>query len=91
LPASQIDVTTPKNLAQFVGNTYEFKVVKINQERQNIVLSRRELIEPSATRSAQAAGEMVPGDIRKGTVKNITDFGAFIDLNGIDGCSTSPT
>ncbi len=45
LPASQIDVTTPKNLAQFVGNSYEFKVVKINQERQNIVLSRRELIE----------------------------------------------
>ena len=45
LPASQIDVITPKNLAQFVGNTYDFKVVKINQERQNIVLSRRELIE----------------------------------------------
>src|SRR5437868_14232024 len=45
LPASQIDVSTPKNLAQFVGNTYEFKVVKINQERQNIVLSRREVIE----------------------------------------------
>jgi small subunit ribosomal protein S1 len=45
LPASQIDISTPRNLAQFVGNTYEFKVVKINQERQNIVLSRRELIE----------------------------------------------
>src|SRR5713101_7712189 len=45
LPASQIDVSTPKNLAQYVGNTYDFKVVKINQERQNIVLSRRELIE----------------------------------------------
>ena len=86
LPASQIDVITPKNLAQFVGNSYEFKVVKINQERQNIVLSRRELIEQerSERRSALLA-EMVPGDIRKGTVKNITDFGAFIDLNGIDG------
>ena len=45
LPASQIDIIPPKNLAQFIGNTYEFKVVKINQERQNIVLSRRELIE----------------------------------------------
>ena len=45
LPASQIDIITPKNLAQFVGNSYEFKVVKINQDRQNIVLSRRELIE----------------------------------------------
>lgn len=86
LPASQIDVMTPKNLAQFVGNTYEFKVVKINQERQNIVLSRRELIEAERTeRRAKLLSEMVPGDIRKGTVKNITDFGAFIDLNGIDG------
>jgi small subunit ribosomal protein S1 len=86
LPASQIDVTTPKNLAQFVGNSYEFKVVKINQERQNIVLSRRELIEAERNeKRGKLLGEMVPGDIRKGTVKNITDFGAFIDLNGIDG------
>jgi small subunit ribosomal protein S1 len=86
LPASQIDVTTPKNLAQFVGNSYEFKVVKINQERQNIVLSRRELIESERNeKRGKLLGEMVPGDIRKGTVKNITDFGAFIDLNGIDG------
>ncbi|HEU6448333.1 MAG TPA: 30S ribosomal protein S1 [Verrucomicrobiae bacterium] len=86
LPASQIDVTTPKNLAQFVGNTYEFKVVKINQDRQNIVLSRRELIEAERTEKRVALlAEMTPGDIRKGTVKNITDFGAFIDLNGIDG------
>jgi len=86
LPASQIDVTTPKNLAQFVGNSYEFKVVKINQERQNIVLSRRELIEAERNeKRAHLLAEMVPGDIRKGTVKNITDFGAFIDLNGIDG------
>ena len=86
LPASQIDVLTPKNLAQYVGNTYEFKVVKINQERQNIVLSRRELIEQERTeRRQKILAEMTPGDIRKGTVKNITDFGAFIDLNGIDG------
>jgi small subunit ribosomal protein S1 len=69
-----------------VGNTYEFKVVKINQERQNIVLSRRELIEQERTeRRQKLLAEMTPGDIRKGTVKNITDFGAFIDLNGIDG------
>src|SRR5271169_4674137 len=86
LPASQIDILTPKNLAQYVGNTYQFKVVKINQERQNIVLSRRELIEQERTeRRQKLLAEMVPGDIRKGTVKNITDFGAFIDLNGIDG------
>ena len=86
LPSSQIDMTTPKNLQQFVGNSYEFKVVKINQERQNIVLSRRELIEAERNdKRAKLLSEMVPGDIRKGTVKNITDFGAFIDLNGLDG------
>jgi small subunit ribosomal protein S1 len=86
LPASQIDITTPKNLQQYVGNNYDFKVVKINQERQNIVLSRRELIEQERTeRRQKLLTEMTPGDIRKGTVKNITDFGAFIDLNGIDG------
>ena len=86
LPASQIDVTPPKNLAVYVGNTYEYKVVKINQERQNIVLSRRELIEQERSeRRAALLEEMTPGDIRKGTVKNITDFGAFIDLNGLDG------
>src|SRR5271169_5093414 len=86
LPASQIDVITTKNLAGYVGNTYDFKVVKINQERQNIVLSRRELIEQERNdRRSKLLGQMTPGDIRKGTVKNITDFGAFIDLNGIDG------
>src|SRR5881398_310181 len=86
LPASQIDIIPPKNLAGFVGNTYDFKVVKINQERQNIVLSRRELIEQERNeRRSKLLSEMTPGDIRKGTVKNITDFGAFIDLNGLDG------
>ena len=86
LPASQVDIIPPKNLTTFVGNTYDFKVVKINQERQNIVLSRRELIEQERTeRRSKLLGEMMPGDIRKGTVKNITDFGAFIDLNGLDG------
>lgn len=86
LPASQIDITPPKNLNIYVGNSYEFKVVKINQERQNIVLSRRELIEQERNeKRAKLLTEMMPGDIRKGTVKNITDFGAFIDLNGLDG------
>src|SRR6267143_2054852 len=86
LPASQIDIIPPMNLTGFVGNTYDFKVVKINQERQNIVLSRRELIEQERNeRRSKLLSEMTPGDIRKGTVKNITDFGAFIDLNGLDG------
>src|SRR3954467_4535436 len=86
LPASQVDIIPPKNLNTFVGNSYDFKVVKINQDRQNIVLSRRELIEQERTeRRSKLLSEMMPGDIRKGTVKNITDFGAFIDLNGLDG------
>ena len=86
LPASQVDIVPPRNLQSYVGNTYDFKVVKINQERQNIVLSRRELIEQERNeRRAKLLSEMMPGDIRKGTVKNITDFGAFIDLNGLDG------
>lgn len=86
LPASQIDIIPPRNLNEYVGNVYDFKVVKINQDRQNIVLSRRELIEQErAEKRARLLEEMTPGDIRKGTVKNITDFGAFIDLNGIDG------
>ncbi len=86
LPASQIDVVPPKNVAAMVGNLYDFKVVKINEDRRNIVLSRRELIEAErAERRGKLFSEMTPGDIRKGTVKNITDFGAFIDLNGLDG------
>ena len=86
LPASQIDIIPPRNLQGYVGNTYDFKVVKINQDRQNIVLSRRELIEQERNeRRQKLLSEMTPGDIRKGTVKNITDFGAFIDLNGLDG------
>jgi small subunit ribosomal protein S1 len=86
LPSSQLDVITPKNLQSFVGNSYEFKVVKINQDRQNIVLSRRELIEAERNeKRGKLLADMTPGDVRKGIVKNITDFGAFIDLNGLDG------
>jgi len=86
LPASQVDIVPPKNLQVFVGQTLECRVVKINQDRQNVVLSRRELIERDRNeRRSKLLTEMVPGDIRKGVVKNITDFGAFIDLNGLDG------
>jgi small subunit ribosomal protein S1 len=85
-PSSQVDITPPKNLGAYVGNAYEFKVVKLNPDRQNVVLSRRELVEAERNaRRASLLSEMVPGDIRKGTVKNLTDFGAFIDLNGLDG------
>ena len=76
----------PKNLDQYVGQTYDFKVLKINLERKNIVLSRRELIEQQRTDKRRALLDSIqPGQFRKGVVKNITDFGAFIDLDGMDG------
>ena len=86
LPASHIDIQPPKNLDQYVGQTYDYKVLKINLERKNIVLSRRELIEEQRTSKRRDLLEKIkPGDVVKGVVKNITDFGAFIDLDGMDG------
>jgi small subunit ribosomal protein S1 len=86
LPASQIDIVPPKDLQQFVGNTYDFKIVKINDDRRNVVLSRRELIEQERSEKRQQFMDSVKvGDRVTGTVKNLTDFGAFIDLDGMDG------
>jgi small subunit ribosomal protein S1 len=86
LPASQIDVIPPRNLDDYIGKTFRFRVVKINQERKNIVLSRRELIEQEREdRRKNLLNDMQVGQIREGTVKNLTDFGAFIDLDGLDG------
>ena len=86
LPASQIDVIPPRNLDEYIGKTFKFKVVKINQERKNIVLSRRELIEQEREdKRKKLFSEMQVGQVRMGVVKNLTDFGAFIDLDGLDG------
>ena len=86
LPASQIDIVPPKDLQQFVGNTYDFKIVKINDDRKNVVLSRRELIEQERSEKRLKFLDGVKiGDRVNGTVKNLTDFGAFIDLDGMDG------
>ncbi len=86
LPASQIDIQPPKNLDQYVGQTYDFKVLKINSDRKNIVISRRELIEEQRlNKRRRLLEEIKPGLIRRGVVKNITDYGAFIDLDGLDG------
>lgn len=86
LPSSQIDIQPPKNLDQYVGQTYDFKVIKINTDRKNIVVSRRELIEEQRMEKRRLLLEEVkPGDTRRGLVKNITDYGAFIDLDGLDG------
>jgi small subunit ribosomal protein S1 len=86
MPASQIDVQPPKNLDQYVGQTYDFKVIKINLDRKNIVVSRRELIEEQRMeKRRELLDEVKPGDTRRGQVKNITDYGAFVDLDGLDG------
>jgi len=86
LPGSQIDIIPPKDLTEYVGNVYEFKIVKINDERKNVVLSRREVIEAERTEQRQAfLKDVNVGDAVEGIVKNITDFGAFVDLQGMDG------
>jgi small subunit ribosomal protein S1 len=86
LPGSQVDVTPVRDLAPYIGQTYEFKVIKISNERKNIIVSRRELIEGTmAEKRAELLASLQKGEVRKGRVKNITDFGAFIDLDGIDG------
>ena len=86
LPGSQIDIIPPKDLTEYVGKVYEFKIVKINDERKNVVLSRREVIEAERAEQRQAfLEEVTVGDIVEGLVKNLTDFGAFVDLKGMDG------
>ena len=86
LPGSQVEVTPVKELEPYVGQTYDFKVIKISNERRNLIVSRRELIEGTlAEKKAELLASLQKGEVRKGRVKNITDFGAFIDLDGIDG------
>ena len=86
LPASQIELRPIPNLDKYVGTTLELKVVKLNRRRHNIVLSRRVLLEEELTaRKAEALGGLEVGQTRTGVVKNITSFGAFVDLGGIDG------
>jgi len=86
LPGSQIDIIPPKDLSVYVGNTYDFKIVKINDDRKNVVLSRRELIEQErAEKRSHFLESTKIGDVVRGAVKNLTDFGAFIDLDGMDG------
>lgn len=86
LPGSQVDIIPPKDLSEYVGKVFEFKIVKANDERQNVVLSRREVIEAERGELRQQFLQTVKiGDKVEGIVKNITDFGAFVDLQGMDG------
>ncbi len=86
LPGSQIDVMPSHNMDVYIGKKYEFKILKISPERRNIIVSRRELIEERMKSKRKDLLETIEvGQRRKGRVKNITDFGAFIDLDGLDG------
>ena len=86
LPGSQLDVGPVHNMDDYIGKEFEVKIIKINLERHNIVVSRREiLLESLRDQRAKLLDEMQVNELRKGVVKNITDFGAFIDLGGVDG------
>jgi small subunit ribosomal protein S1 len=86
LPGSQVDLGPVRNLDELVATELTLKIIKVNNERRNIVVSRRELLEEEKARQRSAImADILPGQLRKGMVKNITDFGAFIDLKGLDG------
>ncbi|MBN1845166.1 MAG: 30S ribosomal protein S1 [Sedimentisphaerales bacterium] len=86
LPASQVDVRRPGDISEFIGQEIEAKILKIDEERRNIVISRRKLMEETrAAAKRNLMSEIEVGQLRKGTVKNIADFGAFVDLGGLDG------
>jgi len=86
LPGSQVDVSPVHDPDSFLEQSFEFKIIKISNERRNIIVSRRELIEDRlADKKRELLGTIEKGQLRTGRVKNITDFGAFVDLDGLDG------
>jgi small subunit ribosomal protein S1 len=86
LPGSQADITPVHDLDIYLGQKLEFKILKINSDRRNIVLSRRELLEERRNeKKRELLSEIMVGQLRHGVVKNITEFGAFVDLDGLDG------
>ena len=86
LPGSQIALRRVPHIEDLIGETYKFKIIKLNKRRRNIVVSRRVILEAErASKKANLVTELLVGQVREGLVKNITDFGAFIDLGGLDG------
>lgn len=86
LPASQVDIRRPGDVGDFIEREIEAKILRIDKERRNIVISRRKLIEEERTAAKERLmADIATGQLRKGMVKNIADFGAFVDLGGIDG------
>ncbi len=86
LPGSQVDIRPVRDVGPLMGEVQPFAVLKLDRSRGNIVVSRRAILEESrAEQRAEIVSDMAEGDVRKGIVKNITDYGAFVDLGGIDG------
>ncbi len=86
LPASQVDIRKPGDISRFIGKEIESKILKIDVEGRNIVVSRRKIVEEQRRSSKEKIlSEIEVGQLRKGTVKNIADFGVFVDLGGLDG------
>ena len=86
LPGSQIALRRVPNIEDLIGQTFDFKIIKLNKRRRNIVVSRRVILEEEREgKREQLVKELLVGQVRKGVVKNVTDFGAFIDLGGLDG------
>lgn len=86
LPASQVDIRRPGDIGAYIGKTIRAKILKIDTERRNIVVSRRKLVEEErALAKEKLMADLEVGQVRKGIVKNLADFGAFVDLGGIDG------
>ena len=85
LPGSQVDIRPIRNLEKFLNQEFEFKVIKFNKRRGNIVLSRRVLLEREREPEDENTENLQESTVLTGTVKNITEYGAFVDLGGIDG------
>src|SRR5699024_11738096 len=86
VPAAQVDTRIVRDLSQLEGNTYEFKIIEIDPQNRQLILSRRELLEAEEEdKRAQALENLEEGSTVTGTVVRLTNFGAFVDLGGIDG------
>ena len=91
LPGSQVDVRPVRDVGPLMNTPQPFQILKMDRRRGNIVVSRRAILEETrAEQRSEIVGKLNEGDVVEGVVKNITDYGAFVDLGGVDGCCTSP-
>ena len=92
LPGSQVDIRPVRDVSPLLNKDEPFQILKMDRRRGNIVVSRRAVLEESrAEQRNELLATLKEGQVLSGVVKNITDYGAFVDLGGLDGCCTSPT